>query len=181
VQNNDKSITAKVAIADVGADNGVAHVIDTVLVPTVAEPTLSVESTLSEVQPTRPAASTTASDADGSTSSKKEGGNVGVVVAVVIILLLLLAVAGFLYKRKRSVGSPKTTSFDNPMYDSAQNGPTEAVVEDGNYSTIDSSHAAQDTPGYMDVAGTKGTTTTSLGGYMDVEGAPNGDDSDEEV
>merc|ERR1711937_362629 len=33
VQNNDKSITAKVVLADVGADNGVAHVIDQVLVP----------------------------------------------------------------------------------------------------------------------------------------------------
>jgi len=33
IQNNDGTITATVTLADVGADNGVAHVIDTVLVP----------------------------------------------------------------------------------------------------------------------------------------------------
>merc|ERR1711988_2052836 len=37
VQNNDKSITANVAIPDVGASNGVAHVIDAVLIPAPAE------------------------------------------------------------------------------------------------------------------------------------------------
>jgi len=180
VENNDRSIKANVVKPDVGADNGVAHVIDAVLLPKVVTTTPGGKNIVTQSSTPSSVSAVTTADPSASKkdppSSKKSDSNTPIIIIAVVAVLVLVAIAAFVVLRKGSGGGGgddrEAQSFDNPMYDSVGNsgGPTFTdasqfadpagrpglEMEDPQYADATAFEHSSSGGAYMDVAPTAG-------------------------
>jgi len=115
----------KVITADVKASNGVAHLIDSVLLPPVTDGATTVSPSSRDTNIGSPGenAANVGSDDDENDATL-------VVVVVIVALLVVAAVVGALFFKSRrgtsalSNDKGASASFDNPMYESSVQVPT---------------------------------------------------------
>ena len=86
IQNNDRSIRARVTTPDVLASNGVAHVIESVLVPAAPAVSATAISTTATMLPSEAQA---AEDPTPAPEGISAGAVAGIIIGVAAILLLL--------------------------------------------------------------------------------------------